>query len=151
MRASVLMQRANDRVHNPLPDATKDLEGYNDKAARVQAAYKNGGFYGLFNVHGRDYKGSATTFRANIIKRGTNDLVDGFDASVYPTDGYNTQTLDSPAVSAPACAGTWTASRCTRSPATTPPSSTAVRTWMAASAAASVASPMARSSLASPR
>lgn len=95
MRASVLMQRANNRVHNPLPDAEKDLEGYDDKAYRVQAAYKNGGFNGLFNVHGRDYKGSATTFRANIIKRGTNELVDGFDASVYPTDGYNSQTLQS--------------------------------------------------------
>jgi iron complex outermembrane recepter protein len=93
VRASVLMQRANDRVRNPLPDATKDLEGYDDKAYRLQAAYKNGAFNGLFNVHGRDYKGNATTFRANIIKRGTNDLVDGFDAS--------------PRGSMPACAGTW--------------------------------------------
>lgn len=100
MRASVLMQRADDRVHNPLPDAAKDLEGYTDKAARLQASYKNGGFYGLFNLHGRDYKGSATTFRANSIKRGTNDLVDGFDPSVYPTDGYNSQTLKSTGASA---------------------------------------------------
>ena len=100
MRASVMMQRASDRVHNPLPNATSDFEGFNDKAARVQAAYKNGGFYGLFNVHGRDYKGSATLFRANIIKRGTNELVDGFDASVMPTDGYNTQTLKSSGASA---------------------------------------------------
>jgi iron complex outermembrane recepter protein len=100
LRASVLMQRANDRVHNPQPDATKDLEGYDDKAVRIQASYTNGGFNGLFNVHGRDYKGTATTFRANIIKRGTNDLVDGFDPSVYPTDGYNSQTLQSNGVSA---------------------------------------------------
>ena len=100
MRASVLMQRASDRVHNPQPGATSDFEGYNDKAARVQAAYKNGGFYGLFNVHGRDYKGSATLFRANIIKKGTNELVDGFDATVLPTDGYNTQTLKSSGASA---------------------------------------------------
>ncbi|MDC8770004.1 TonB-dependent receptor [Roseateles albus] len=100
VRAAVLMQRASDRVHNPLPGATSDLEGYNDKAARVQAAYKNGGFYALFNLRGRDYEGSATTFRANIIKRGTNDIVDGFDASNYPTDGYNEQTLRSKGVSA---------------------------------------------------
>ena len=99
-RAAVLMQRANDRVHNPLPDATQDLEGYNDKAVRIQAAYKNGSFNGLFNVHGRDYKGNATTFRANIIKRGTNELVDGFDAANYPTDGYNSQTLQSSGASA---------------------------------------------------
>ncbi|MCV2352608.1 TonB-dependent receptor [Paucibacter sp. B2R-40] len=100
VRAAVLFQRASDRVHNPLPGATSDLEGYSDKAARVQAAYKNGGFYALFNVRGRDYEGSATTFRANIIKRGTNDIVDGFDASNYPTDGYNEQTLRSSGVSA---------------------------------------------------
>ena len=100
VRASVLMQRANDRVYNPRADATKELEGYDDKAYRLQAAYKNGSFSGLFNIHGRDYDGSATTFRANIIKRGTNDLVDGFDASVYPTDGYNSQTLQSNGVSA---------------------------------------------------
>ena len=95
VRASVLLQRANDRVFNPRADATKELEGYDDRAYRLQAAYKNGGFSGLFNIHGRDYEGSATTFRANIIKRGTNDLVDGFDASVYSTDGYNSQTLQS--------------------------------------------------------
>ena len=100
MRAAVLVQRASDRVHNPLPGATSDLEGYNDKAARVQASYKNGGFNALFNLHGRDYKGSATTFRANIIKKGTNELVDGFDAAYYPTDGYNSQTLKSSGASA---------------------------------------------------
>ena len=100
MRASVMLQRANDRVFNPRADATKELEGYDDRAYRLQAAYKNGGFSGLFNVHGRDYDGSATTFRANIIKRGTNELVDGFDASVYPTDGYNSQTLQSNGVNA---------------------------------------------------
>ncbi|WP_310385054.1 TonB-dependent receptor [Roseateles sp.] len=100
LRAAVLFQRASDRVHNPLPGATSDLEGFTDKAARVQASYKNGGFYALFNLRGRDYEGSATTFRANVIKRGTNDLVDGFDAGNYPTDGYNEQTLRSSGVSA---------------------------------------------------
>jgi iron complex outermembrane receptor protein len=100
MRASAMLQRADDRVFNPLPDAEKELEGYSDKAARVQAGYKNGGFEALFKLQGRDYKGSATTFRANIIKRGTNDLVDGFNASYYPTDGYNSQTLRSTGASA---------------------------------------------------
>jgi hypothetical protein len=31
-------------------------------------------FSALFNVHGRDLKGSARLFRANIIKKGSNDL-----------------------------------------------------------------------------
>ena len=38
--------------------------------------------------------GSATLFRANIIKRGTNDLVDNFDYRNYPTDGGNVQKLE---------------------------------------------------------
>ena len=100
VRASGLLQRANDRVHNPRPTGERDLEGYTDKAARLQAAYRNGGFHGLFKVQGRDYKGSATTFRANIIKQGTNELVDGFDAESYPSDGLNSQTLQSYGASA---------------------------------------------------
>ncbi len=100
LRVAGLMQRQDNRVFNPLPNATPALEGYNDKAIRLQAAYKNGGFSGLFKVQARDYKGSATTFRANIIKRGTNDFVDGYKDSYYPTDGFNSQTLSSSGVSA---------------------------------------------------
>ena len=103
MRVAGIVQRQDDRVHNPIAataGATADLEGYNDKALRVQALYKSGNFEGLFKVQARDYKGTATTFRANIIKRGTNDLVDGYDDSYYPTDGYNSQTLKSSEVSA---------------------------------------------------
>ncbi|RTL18664.1 MAG: TonB-dependent receptor [Burkholderiales bacterium] len=100
MRVAGIVQRQDNRVHNPRPNATSDLEGYNDKALRIQARYKNGGFEGLFKVQARDYKGTATTFRANIIKQGTNDLVDGYSDGYYPTDGYNTQTLTSSEVSA---------------------------------------------------
>ena len=75
---------------------TKDLEGYDDRAVRLQAAYDGGGaFSGLFNVHGRDLNGSARLFRANIIKKGSNELVDDFDPSRIQTDGINKQTLTS--------------------------------------------------------
>ncbi|PTT88444.1 TonB-dependent receptor, partial [Pelomonas sp. HMWF004] len=100
MRVAGIAQRQDDRVKNPIAGATSDLEGYNDKAIRLQAAYKNGNFSGLFKVQARDFSGTATTFRANIIKKGTNDLVDGYDDSFYPTDGYNSQTLKSSEVSA---------------------------------------------------
>lgn len=102
LRVAGLMQRQSDRVHNPLASngATADFEGYNDKALRLQALYKSGGFEGLFKVQARDYKGSATLFRANIIKKGTNDIVDGYDDSYYPTDGINSQTLTSSEISA---------------------------------------------------
>jgi iron complex outermembrane recepter protein len=100
VRASGLSQSADDRVFNSTPGGQPSLEGYNDRAARVQASYTNGDFNALFNLHGRDYVGSATTFRANIIKRGTNELVDGFEFSNYPSDGLNSQTLKSTGASA---------------------------------------------------
>ncbi len=100
IRASALSQSADDRVFNPRPGGEPSLEGYKDRALRVQTAYTNGGFNALLNVRARDYEGSATTFRANIIKRGTNELVDGFDYASYPTDGLNSQTLRSTGYSA---------------------------------------------------
>ncbi|WP_295748431.1 TonB-dependent receptor [Undibacterium sp.] len=99
MRFSGQAQSRNDRVTNPLSTGTKTFEGYHDNAARLQFLYKTSNFSALFNAHGRDMDGSATLFRANIIKKGTNDLVPGFDYASYPTDGINTQTLTSSGVS----------------------------------------------------
>ncbi|MES2073410.1 MAG: TonB-dependent receptor [Pseudomonadota bacterium] len=96
MRLSGQSQSRDDRVYNTNPNpntGTKTFEGYHDNAARLQLQYKDGGFTGLFNVHGRDMKSSATLFRANIIQKGTNNIVPGFDYSSYPTDGINVQTL----------------------------------------------------------
>ena len=77
-RISLQTQHRDDRVHNDRPNAvTKDFEGYDDNAARIQLQYKVKDFSALFNVHHRDMKGSATLFRAGIIKKGTNELVDG--------------------------------------------------------------------------
>lgn len=95
LRVSGQGQSRNDRVFNPMPTGTKSLEGYHDNAARVQLQYKNADFTALFNVHGRDMAGNATLFRANIIQKGTNDLVPGFNYANYPTDGLNKQTLTS--------------------------------------------------------
>ena len=94
-RVSVQSQNRDDRVTNYRPNApTKEFEGYGDHAARVQLLVKpTRDFSALFNVHARDMKGSATLFRANILKQGTNELVDGFDYDTYNTDGGNEQTL----------------------------------------------------------
>jgi iron complex outermembrane recepter protein len=100
VRASGISQSADNRVFNSVPGGQPALEGYQDRAGRIQALYSDGGFKALFNLHGRDYIGSATTFRANIIKRGTNDLVDGFVYNQYPSDGLNSQTLTSTGLSA---------------------------------------------------
>ncbi|GJI95420.1 TonB-dependent receptor [Duganella caerulea] len=97
LRFSGTSQHRGDRVQNTNPNkntGTQDFEGYGDNAFRLQALVKpNKDFSALFNYHERDYHGSATLFRANIIKKGTNDLVDGFDYSSYPTDGVNYQKL----------------------------------------------------------
>ena len=44
LRASALSQSADDRVFNSVPGGQPSLEGYKDRAARVQASYTNGGF-----------------------------------------------------------------------------------------------------------
>jgi iron complex outermembrane recepter protein len=96
-RVSLQSQNRNDWVTNTFAAGpTKSLEGYHDTAVRVQLSYKPGAnFDGLLNVHGRDLNGSARLFRANIIKPGTNELVDGFDPAKISTDGKNEQTLSS--------------------------------------------------------
>ena len=72
----------------------QNIEGYDDGAARIQLLYQpSGQFNALFNVHARALSGTARVFRANIIKRGTNDLVDGFNENVVSINGKNQQNL----------------------------------------------------------
>ena len=73
-----------DAVITTPPNAPNSkLEGYDDNAARVQFLYQpDSTFSALFNLHGRDEKGTARLFRANIIQKGSNELVPGFVISV---------------------------------------------------------------------
>lgn len=99
-RISAQSQHRDNWVKND-KSATKDLEGYDDRAIRIQAAYDGGGmFSALLSAHNRDLKGSARVFRANIIKKGTNELVDDFDPAQIHTDGLNEQNLTSTGYSA---------------------------------------------------
>ncbi len=102
IRASAQVQHRGDWVTNTAPtQQVHKLEGYDDDAARVQLLYKpSSTFSALFNVHGRDLHGTARLFRANIIKPGTNDLVDGFDPYQTAIDGGNKQNLTSTGASA---------------------------------------------------
>ncbi len=95
IRGSLQSQHRNGWVTNTAPGAPAGkLEGYDDEAGRLQLLYKpSGTFSALFNVHARDLDGTARLFRANIIKPGTNDLVDGFDPYQISIDGKNKQTL----------------------------------------------------------
>ncbi len=93
-RASVLFQRRDDSVDNTFAGPNDGFEGYDESAARVQFLYEGDAFEGLFNLHKRHLNGTARLFRANIIKPGSNDLVDGFDRDKVSLDGVNFSDLD---------------------------------------------------------
>jgi iron complex outermembrane recepter protein len=94
-RVSALYQRRDDWVDNTYEAGPNDgFEGYDESAARVQFLYEGDSFEGLFNLHKRNMNGTARLFRANIIKPGTNDFVDGFDKDKVSTDGVNFSDLE---------------------------------------------------------
>jgi iron complex outermembrane receptor protein len=94
-RISAQSQRRSDWVDNTAPGAvTPKTEGYRDSAVRAQVLFEpHQQFSALANLHVRDLNGSPRLFRANIIKRGTNDLIDGFDPEKVAFNGVNEQTL----------------------------------------------------------
>jgi iron complex outermembrane receptor protein len=95
MRVSTLRQHRDNFVDNTYTKQNDVLEGYNEHAERVQFLYKpSTTFDALFNVHSRMTTGSARLFRANIIKKGTNDFADGYDFTKINTNGLNMQSLD---------------------------------------------------------
>ncbi len=94
-RVSALYQRKEDWVTNEYgPGPDRGAEGYDETAARVQFLYEGDAFEGLFNLHKRHLNGTARLFRANIIQKGTNDFVPGFDKDKVYTDGVNFSELD---------------------------------------------------------
>ncbi len=95
MRFSVQAQHRDDFVTNTVANPqTKEMEGYDDNAARLQFLYEpDKNFSALFNLHARDLKGSARLFRANIIQPKTNDFVVGFDINKISIDGKNESKL----------------------------------------------------------
>ena len=94
-RISAQSQRRSDWVDNTAAAAaTPKTEGYRDTAVRAQVLYEpHKQFSALANLHVRDLDGSPRLFRANAIKRGTNDLADGFSTDTVAFNGVNEQTL----------------------------------------------------------
>jgi iron complex outermembrane receptor protein len=92
MRISTLRQHRDGYVLNTFNG--DELEGYNEHAERAQFLYDpKTGFTALFNYHQRETTGSARLFRANIIQKGSNNLVAGFDPDQIDTNGLNFQNL----------------------------------------------------------
>jgi iron complex outermembrane recepter protein len=100
-RASISWQRRSDWVDNiDTPTDTKDLEGYNDFAARLQVQFQPSETFKL-RVTGqyRDFDGTARVFRANMFRPGSNDLrglasvASDFRRDQVRADGINFQRL----------------------------------------------------------
>ncbi|MGV7210802.1 TonB-dependent receptor [Oxalobacteraceae bacterium A2-2] len=94
-RVSLLSQHRDDWIGNSHTGQADLHGGYNDTAARLQLLYQpGGGFSALANLHQRSMNGSASLFRANIIRKGSDALAPGFDVGQVATDGQNGQHLN---------------------------------------------------------
>ena len=98
-RVALLQQDRDDWIDNKAPGFEKkdQLGGYSETAGRLQLLWEpSDDFSALFNYHFRDAEADARIFRANIIKPGTNDLVDDFDRETVFHDAAirNNQTVD---------------------------------------------------------
>lgn len=98
-RVAFLQQDRSDYIDNKAPgfEQKDQLGGYGETAGRVQLLWEpSDEFSALFNYHFRDADADSRVFRANIIKPGTNDLIDDFDREVVYQDAAsrNNQTIE---------------------------------------------------------
>jgi iron complex outermembrane receptor protein len=100
MRVSATGQHRDDYVKNfsdvAMTQKRNELDGYNEHAERIQVLYTpDSSFNALFNVHQRQTHGTARLFRANLIQKGSNKIVPGYDLDKIVTNADNFQTLKS--------------------------------------------------------
>ena len=98
-RVALLQQDRDDWIDNKAPgfEAEDQLGGYSESAGRLQLLWEpSDDFSALFNYHFRDAEADSRVFRANIIKPGTNELVDDFDRETVFQDAAvrNDQTVE---------------------------------------------------------
>ena len=94
MRASLLFQSQSDWIDNTYTKQDDALGGQQTWAGRLQLLWApSEKFTALANVHGWDLDGTARMFRANIIEKGTSELVDGYEQDRVSYDGLNQQTI----------------------------------------------------------
>jgi len=86
-RLSGLYQRRDDWIDNGFTGKKNATGGYDEYALRGQLLFTpNAQFSALANVHYLHLNGSPQIFRANIIQKGTNDFVAGFDRATIFQD-----------------------------------------------------------------
>jgi iron complex outermembrane receptor protein len=95
-RLSWLYQSQDDWVDNAHTGQNDALGGYRNWAGRVQLLWSpNPRLRALANVHAWDVDGTARIFRANILQKGSNALVPGYQQETVFQDGLNEQTISS--------------------------------------------------------
>lgn len=98
-RVSILSQDRSDYIANRAPgfEQENQLGGFSERAAKIQLLWEpSDDLSALFMYRYRDAEADARIFRANIIKPGTNDLVDNFDFETVYQDAAsrNQQQVD---------------------------------------------------------
>lgn len=93
-RASLLYQSQSDWIDNTFTGKKNALGGQRTWAGRLQLLWKpSEKLRALAKVDGWNLDGTARVFRANILKPGTNQLVDGFAQDKVAQDGLNQQKI----------------------------------------------------------
>lgn len=93
-RVAGVFQSQSDWIDNAFTGEENALGGQQTFAGRLQLLWEPAQkFKALLNVHGWDLDGTARIFRANILQKGTNDLVDGYSQDEIAQDGLNEQTI----------------------------------------------------------
>jgi iron complex outermembrane receptor protein len=93
-RASLLYQSQSDWIDNTFTGQNDALGGQKTFAGRLQLLWKpSEKFTALAKFDGWDLQGTARIFRANILKAGTNELVDGYEQDEVAQDGLNDQDI----------------------------------------------------------
>ncbi|NND00895.1 MAG: TonB-dependent receptor, partial [Gammaproteobacteria bacterium] len=94
-RLSVLLQSRKDWIDNSVPAASDPnglggknaLGGFSDLAVRAQLLYEpNDRWNVLANLHSRNYEGTSSIFRANVIGPGFNDFNSNYDRDTVTYD-----------------------------------------------------------------
>jgi len=95
-RLSLMSNHRDDWVSNSFTGEEDVMGGYDEKAGRLQFLYEGDGFDALLNLHARDYDGTSTLFRANILSPGSNELNDNYDRDTvaYNEGRNNPQSYD---------------------------------------------------------
>lgn len=95
-RVSLLSQHRSDWVNNSFTGESDAMGGYNERAGRVQFLYEAADFDALLNVHSRNYDGTSSLFRANILSPGSDKLNDNYDRDTvsYDNPTANSQSYD---------------------------------------------------------